>query len=161
MLLRVPGLGFLWFLFFHKSSFVYGIQAKDWSSWRCLCSLQGGWTRWPLKIPSNCCSERWLGGRRPALSGKTRLPWPDQTHVAAPVHSKPETSWKPWALQVLPSCFAYSQLAWCFTKILFLPCLKYLTVVALYHMYKVGMLESIQLYSDMAAFGHTSKYWEK
>ena len=52
------------------------------------------------------CSERWLGGTRPVLSGKTRLP----THVAAPMHSKPETSWKPWALQVLPACFAYSQL---------------------------------------------------
>ena len=24
-----------------------------WSSWRCPCSLQGGWTRWPLKVPSN------------------------------------------------------------------------------------------------------------
>ena len=24
-----------------------------WSSWRCPCSLQGGWTRWPLKAPSN------------------------------------------------------------------------------------------------------------
>ena len=23
------------------------------SSWRCPCSLQGGWTRWPLKVPSN------------------------------------------------------------------------------------------------------------
>lgn len=24
-----------------------------WSSWTCLCLLQGGWTRWPLKVPSN------------------------------------------------------------------------------------------------------------
>jgi len=24
-----------------------------WSSWRCPCSLQGSWTRWPLKVPSN------------------------------------------------------------------------------------------------------------
>ena len=23
-----------------------------WSSWRCPCSLLGGWTRWPLKVPS-------------------------------------------------------------------------------------------------------------
>jgi len=24
-----------------------------WSGCRCLCSLQGGWARWPLKVPSN------------------------------------------------------------------------------------------------------------
>jgi len=24
-----------------------------WSSWSCPCSLQGGWARWPLKVPSN------------------------------------------------------------------------------------------------------------
>ena len=24
-----------------------------WSSWRCPCSLQGGWARWPLNLPSN------------------------------------------------------------------------------------------------------------
>ena len=24
-----------------------------WSSWRCPSSLQGGWARWPLKVPSN------------------------------------------------------------------------------------------------------------
>ena len=24
-----------------------------WSSWRCPCSLQGGWARWPLKVPSS------------------------------------------------------------------------------------------------------------
>lgn len=47
-----------------------------------------------------CCSEWWLGGTRPALSGKTRLP----IHVTVPMHSKPETSWKPWALQVLAAC---------------------------------------------------------
>jgi len=23
------------------------------SGWRCPCSLQGGWTIWPLKVPSN------------------------------------------------------------------------------------------------------------
>jgi len=24
-----------------------------WSSWRCPCSLQRGWAKWPLKNPSN------------------------------------------------------------------------------------------------------------
>ena len=24
-----------------------------WSTWRCSCSLQTGWTRWPSKVPSN------------------------------------------------------------------------------------------------------------
>ena len=24
-----------------------------WSDWRCPCSFQAGWTRWPLKVPSN------------------------------------------------------------------------------------------------------------
>ena len=31
---------------------VLGLWAT-WSSWRCPCSLQGGWARWPLKVPSN------------------------------------------------------------------------------------------------------------
>lgn len=39
----------------------YGIRQSSlvlickalWSSWRCPCSLWGGWTRWPLKVFSN------------------------------------------------------------------------------------------------------------
>lgn len=26
---------------------------ETWSSWRCPCSLQGGWIRWPFKVPPN------------------------------------------------------------------------------------------------------------
>ena len=35
-----------------------------WSSWGCLCSLQGSWTRWPLKVPSNSNDSMilWLTG---------------------------------------------------------------------------------------------------
>lgn len=58
--------------FFHKSSFLCGIQGKDYAS------LSGG-----------------LLVQGPSLLEKTRPP----TRVA--VQSKPEISWKPWALQVL------------------------------------------------------------
>jgi len=35
-----------------------------WSSWRCPRSLQGGWARWPLKVPSHPKHSLilWLGG---------------------------------------------------------------------------------------------------
>lgn len=26
---------------------------ETWSDWSCPCSLQGGWSRWPSKVPSN------------------------------------------------------------------------------------------------------------
>lgn len=103
-----------------------------------------------------CFSEQWLAGTRPSLLGKTRV----LTRVAVAMHSKPEISWKPWALQVLTAWFAQS-------IVLIIPqntgftCLNCLTVVVLYHMYKVEMLESMELYSDTAAFEHTSKHGGK
>ena len=36
----------------HSRSSWTGLWAT-WSSWRCPCLLQGGWTRWPLKVTSN------------------------------------------------------------------------------------------------------------
>ena len=29
------------------------LDLAAWPSWRCPCSLQGGWARWPPKVPSN------------------------------------------------------------------------------------------------------------
>ena len=36
----------------HSRSGWTGLWAT-WSGWRCPCLLQGGWTRWPLKVPMN------------------------------------------------------------------------------------------------------------
>jgi len=32
---------------------------STWSSCRCACSLQGCWTRWPLRVPSNSQFYKW------------------------------------------------------------------------------------------------------
>lgn len=57
----------------------------NWSSWRCPCSLQRGWTKWPLKVPFNpnyslipCCIGVW------EVKHKTSNPAELSGHLFAP-----------------------------------------------------------------------------
>lgn len=47
-----PEWGWILLLWTHPRSGWMGLW-PTWSSRRCPCSLQGGWTRWPLKVPFN------------------------------------------------------------------------------------------------------------
>ena len=50
-MLPPPCAALLWSLFSARSGWT-GLWAT-WPSWRCPWLLSGGWTRWPLKVPSN------------------------------------------------------------------------------------------------------------
>jgi len=58
----------------HSTSGWTGLQAP-WSHWRCPCSLQGSWARWPLNIPSNPKHSMilWVGNFEKDTGCKTNL----------------------------------------------------------------------------------------